>query len=289
MTARGRWRRSSTTPPACSSGTATRPTPTTRCPTTSKLPPSIGSKGSLLLVDSHFDPLRRTGMAAEKDPTTLKNMQGRVQTSNAAFSFDKTYPLHRVLREAAASRSASTAPRSRAEGRLGRSPTPRPGTPASSCATAACSTVTSTPRWSSRPRATSRTAPGSSTPTAPRPPSCTALDMGGGHVLGSGNPGDEGKALGVKFKLSHPAPRQPRRAHPGDPAQEVNLRSPPHGPRRPPRRGPTIRTGPPDRMRGSVGELRSKAEHTEAIRTEAAGSAWWSTRARAVAAAATPR
>ena len=31
-------------------------------------------------------------------------------------------------------------------------------------------------------------------------------DMGGGHVLGTGNPGDEGKALGVKFKLVSPLP-----------------------------------------------------------------------------------
>ena len=32
------------------------------------------------------------------------------------------------------------------------------------------------------------------------------IDMGGGHVLGSGNPGDEGKALGVKLKLLTPLP-----------------------------------------------------------------------------------
>jgi immune inhibitor A len=32
------------------------------------------------------------------------------------------------------------------------------------------------------------------------------LDMGNGHVLGSGNPGDEGKALGVKLRLLTPLP-----------------------------------------------------------------------------------
>jgi immune inhibitor A len=49
-------------------------------------PPSTGSKGELLIVDSHFDPLRRFGEAAEHDPTTLKNLPSRAQSSNAAFA-----------------------------------------------------------------------------------------------------------------------------------------------------------------------------------------------------------
>jgi immune inhibitor A len=49
-------------------------------------PPSTGSKGQLLIVDSHFDPLRRFGEAAEHDPTTLKNLPSRAQSSNAAFA-----------------------------------------------------------------------------------------------------------------------------------------------------------------------------------------------------------
>lgn len=59
--------------------------------------PSYGSKGGLLLVDSHFDPLRHKGTAAQKDPTELKNMLSRPQSSNAAFTFGKTYPFTECL------------------------------------------------------------------------------------------------------------------------------------------------------------------------------------------------
>jgi immune inhibitor A len=52
--------------------------------------PSHGTKGGLLLVDSHFDPLRRQGVAADKDPSTLNNLPSRAQSSNVAFSLGKT-------------------------------------------------------------------------------------------------------------------------------------------------------------------------------------------------------
>jgi immune inhibitor A len=55
--------------------------------------PSEGSKGGLLIVDSHYDPLRRTGEAAAADPTTLKNLPSRPQSSNAAFSLRPTFPF----------------------------------------------------------------------------------------------------------------------------------------------------------------------------------------------------
>lgn len=55
--------------------------------------PSVGAKGGLLLVDSHFDPLRRTGDAAANDPSTLKNLPSRAQSSNAAFGLQSTYPF----------------------------------------------------------------------------------------------------------------------------------------------------------------------------------------------------
>ena len=55
--------------------------------------PSAGAKGGLLIVDSHFDPLRRTGEAATIDPTATDNMPSRTQSSNAAFSLGKTYPF----------------------------------------------------------------------------------------------------------------------------------------------------------------------------------------------------
>ena len=53
-------------------------------------PPSIGTKGGLLIVDSHFDPYRRAGTAADKDPSLLNNLPSRAQSSNAAFTFSKT-------------------------------------------------------------------------------------------------------------------------------------------------------------------------------------------------------
>jgi immune inhibitor A len=57
--------------------------------------PSTGSKGGLLIVDSHFDPLRREGLAADKDPSTLNNLPSRPQSSNAAFTEQqqRTYPF----------------------------------------------------------------------------------------------------------------------------------------------------------------------------------------------------
>ncbi len=62
--------------------------------------PSYGAKGGLLIVDSHFDPLRRTGAAAGKDPSTLKNLPSRPQSSNAAFSLNPTYPFKECLEAA---------------------------------------------------------------------------------------------------------------------------------------------------------------------------------------------
>ena len=55
--------------------------------------PSTGSKGGLLIVDSHYDPVRRAGEAAVKDPSTLNNMPSRPQSSNAAFGLVPTKPF----------------------------------------------------------------------------------------------------------------------------------------------------------------------------------------------------
>jgi immune inhibitor A len=59
--------------------------------------PSAGSKGGLLLVDSHFNPFRRKGAAADADPSTLNNIQSRPQASNAAFAKHKTYKFTECL------------------------------------------------------------------------------------------------------------------------------------------------------------------------------------------------
>jgi immune inhibitor A len=52
-------------------------------------PPSTGSKGALLIVDSHFDPMRRDFA----DGTNLRNMPSRAQSSNAAFTTFGTCPF----------------------------------------------------------------------------------------------------------------------------------------------------------------------------------------------------
>ena len=62
--------------------------------------PSGGAKGGLLIVDSHFDPLRRHGDAATADTTTLKNLPSRPQSSNAAFGLQPTYPFTECLEAA---------------------------------------------------------------------------------------------------------------------------------------------------------------------------------------------
>ncbi|RXZ73326.1 immune inhibitor A domain-containing protein [Agromyces albus] len=63
--------------------------------------PSGGAKGGLLIVDSHFDPLRRTGEAASADPSVLKNMPSRAQSSDAAFGVRDTYPFTECFTDAA--------------------------------------------------------------------------------------------------------------------------------------------------------------------------------------------
>lgn len=62
-------------------------------------PPSFGAKGGLLIVDSHFEPLRRTGKAAKIDPSVLDNLPSRPQSSNAAFSLRPTYPFRECLED----------------------------------------------------------------------------------------------------------------------------------------------------------------------------------------------
>ncbi|RZT82190.1 immune inhibitor A [Micromonospora violae] len=62
--------------------------------------PSYGAKGGLLIVDSHFDPYRRTGEAAVKDPSVTDNLPSRPQSSNAAFTLQRTYPFKECLEAA---------------------------------------------------------------------------------------------------------------------------------------------------------------------------------------------
>ncbi|MFI6453249.1 immune inhibitor A domain-containing protein [Streptosporangium amethystogenes] len=170
-----------------------------------ELAPSIGSKGSLILVDSHFDPVRRTGVAATKDPTTLKNMSGRVQSSNAAFSFAKTYPFTECIEGPDEPFSAYC---TKVDGLKGVSEftdakTWYPGFEArgTSLYYRDFDASVVVPSAGDQMYST-RVVNADGTPAN----DWYGTDMGGGHVLGSGNPGDEGKALGVKLKLVTPLP-----------------------------------------------------------------------------------
>ncbi|MEJ1089803.1 immune inhibitor A domain-containing protein [Microbacterium sp. Mu-80] len=70
--------------------------------------PSYGAKGGLLLVDSHFDPLRRTGAGADLDPSVLKNLSSRAQSSNAAFGLQPTYEFEDCVVDAAYTEACTT-------------------------------------------------------------------------------------------------------------------------------------------------------------------------------------
>jgi hypothetical protein len=61
-------------------------------------PPSTGSKGQLLIVDSHFDPLRCSGEAAEHDPSVLKNLPSRAQSLQRGLRQAWHPPVPRVHR-----------------------------------------------------------------------------------------------------------------------------------------------------------------------------------------------
>jgi immune inhibitor A len=56
-------------------------------------PPSLGAKGQTLLVDAHYEPERRRGEAAAVDPSPLDNLSNRVQAMDAAFGWVGRYPF----------------------------------------------------------------------------------------------------------------------------------------------------------------------------------------------------
>jgi len=176
-------------------------------------PPSIGSKGGLLIVDSHFDPYRRAGTAAAKDPSLLDNLPSRAQTSNAAFTFNKTNAFTECFEA--------------------------PGEPFSRYCTGfpkqpGVSEFTDAQRWypgiEFRPdldpdnpfffRDADASVVLPSVADAPYSvaivdqdgnllPDLFGIDFGGGVISGTGNPGDAGVNFGVEFSLvSHHAKHQ---------------------------------------------------------------------------------
>ncbi|KAB8185768.1 M6 family metalloprotease domain-containing protein [Nonomuraea phyllanthi] len=171
---------------------------------TLQLPPSIGSKGSLLVVDSHYDPLRRSGTAAEKDPTLQKNLQGRVQSSNAAFGFRKTYPFTECIEDANEpySEYCTELPALKGVRTFTDAKTWYPGLELIDGGLYYRDFDASVvvPSKGDQTYST-RVVHQDGTPA-------TELygQVAAGSVLGTGNPGDEGKALGVQFKLLAPLP-----------------------------------------------------------------------------------
>ncbi|MEV4112888.1 immune inhibitor A domain-containing protein [Nonomuraea sp. NPDC049695] len=169
-----------------------------------RLPPSLGPKGSLLVVDSHFDPLRRTGTAAEKDPTLQKNLQGRVQSSNAAFGFGKTYPFKECIEAADEPFSAycTDLPAQKGVPAFTDAKTWYPGLEVINGSLYYRDFDASVVVPSKGDQAyTTRVVHQDGTPATELYGQVVA-----GSKLGTGNPGDEGKALGVQFKLLSPLP-----------------------------------------------------------------------------------
>ncbi|MFI9555774.1 immune inhibitor A domain-containing protein [Nonomuraea endophytica] len=167
--------------------------------------PSIGAKGSLLVVDSHYEPLRRTGTAATKDPSRNKNLEGRSQTSNAAFSFNKTYPFKECLEAPNEPFSEYCSDIAALKGvpNFTDAKTWYPGFELQNGSlfyrdfdASAVVPAKGDQQYSTR------VVNFDGTPA----PDLYGTDMGHGHKLGTGNPGDEGKALGVQFKLVSPLP-----------------------------------------------------------------------------------
>ncbi|WP_214110328.1 immune inhibitor A domain-containing protein [Acrocarpospora catenulata] len=167
--------------------------------------PSYGSKGGLLLVDSHFDPLRRTGVAATKDPSTSKNIPMRPQASNGAFGFNKTYPFKECLEAAGEPYSmyCTNFPAQDPVKEFTDAKTWYPGF-----------------EWRGGTSFINRSRDASAVVPAKdnqpygvrvvKPDGTPATEVYGsqllGFTLGTGNPGDEGKALGAKIKLITPLP-----------------------------------------------------------------------------------
>ncbi|WP_326830272.1 immune inhibitor A [Streptosporangium sp. NBC_01755] len=139
------------------------------------------------------------------DDFALKNMSGRVQSSNAAFSFAKTYPFTECIEGLDEPFSAYC---TKVDGLKGVSEftdakTWYPGFEArgDSLLLRDADASTVIPSAGDQMYSTRVVNPDGSPATQ-----AYGIDMGGGHVLGSGNPGDEGKALSVKLKLITPLP-----------------------------------------------------------------------------------
>ncbi len=188
-------------------GTANSPTATTLDL------PSAGSKGGLLLVDSHFDPLRHRGFAASRytddkhDPDSLENFPARVNVSDVAFTRWGT----RVARDCFADDGLPWRVYCTRVGRRG--PVQRftdalgwyPGVEARGAELFLRDIDGSVVIPSLGNQLYSTRIVDADGDPLPSLYGKTLVD--GAIVLGTGNPGDEGKQLGVSLAVTRAAPR----------------------------------------------------------------------------------
>jgi immune inhibitor A len=172
--------------------------------------PSHGSKGGLLIVDSHFDPLRRQGVAADKDPSTLNNLPSRAQSSNGAFTFGKTNGFTTCLEAPGEPFSAycTKTPPQPGVSKFTDAQGWYPGMEVRGTAEA--------PQFFYKDIDASVVVPSAGnqpysvrvTDAAGAPlPEWFGADLGLGQPLGTGNPGDAGVAMGVQLQLQLAGPR----------------------------------------------------------------------------------
>ncbi|MCI0688737.1 MAG: immune inhibitor A [Sporichthyaceae bacterium] len=163
--------------------------------------PSHGTKGGLLIVDSNFEPLRRQGVAADKDPSTLNNIPARPQTSNSAFALHKSYKFTECLEAPGEpfSEYCTTFPRQKGVTSFSDATTWYPGFELRNETNLFYRDVdasTVIPSLGNQPYSVRIT-----DPDGTLRPDLYGIDIGVGVPLGSGNPADDSVALGVKFQL----------------------------------------------------------------------------------------
>jgi immune inhibitor A len=163
--------------------------------------PSTGSKGGLLLVESHFDPMRHTGTAAEHytDEGVLENFPVRVNASDLAFNTWGTYEVKDCFTDASPSDVYCSS-----YGNRGAVPAftdakgwyPGVELRGGNLYFRDIDASAVIPSRGNQ-RYSTRIVDANGNPL----PQLYGIDLGNGIILGSGNPGDEGKQLGVTLTV----------------------------------------------------------------------------------------
>jgi immune inhibitor A len=163
--------------------------------------PSTGSKGGLLLVDSHFDPFRRQGVAADKDPSTLNNLPSRPQSSNLAFGTQPTYPFRECFELLPAEPFSEYCTDFAAQAPISKFTDTKGWYPGievrgSSLFFRDIDASTVVPSVENQPYST-RVVDANGNPL----PGLYGIDLGSNIVLGTGNPEDDDVAIGVSIEV----------------------------------------------------------------------------------------